>query len=117
MKLFNLEDQIIELQDSIRKVINTTPTTKEATSTEAGSRERSCSCGEKETEAIGAKGHSFGDWTTTKDASCSEEGSKERSCSCGAKETDSIGKSEHSWGDAVDGVKTCSGCGETKSAE
>ncbi len=85
-------------------------TTKEATETEPGSQERSCSvCGEKETQETPALGHSpseawksdandhwkvcegcgaelekaahsFGEWETTKEATETEPGEKARSC-------------------------------------
>ena len=39
-----------------------------ATCTTVGSRERYCSCGEKQTASISAKGHSFGSWSVVKKA-------------------------------------------------
>ena len=64
-----------------------------ATCTTAGSRVRTCSCGEKETQSIPATGHKFGEWTTVKEATETEEGLQERTCSvCGAKETRKIDK-------------------------
>lgn len=61
-----------------------------ATCTTVGSRERYCSCGEKQTESISAKGHSFGSWSVVKKATQTEKGSEERVCSCGEKETRDI---------------------------
>lgn len=66
--------------------------TKAATCTAVGSKDRYCSCGEKQTATISATGHSFGSWITVKEASTSETGSKERVCSCGEKETQVIEK-------------------------
>ena len=43
---------------------------REATCTQTGERERTCKCGEKETELIAATGHSFGEWTVTKEPDC-----------------------------------------------
>ena len=63
---------------------------KAATCTAQGSKDRYCSCGEKQTASISATGHSFGDWTTVKEASTTETGLKERTCSCGEKETQNI---------------------------
>ena len=63
---------------------------KEATCTEDGSKERVCSCGEKETVSIEKTAHTYGEWQTVKEATCTEDGSKERVCSCGEKETDII---------------------------
>ena len=70
---------------------------KEATVDEEGSKERVCSCGEKETEVIGKLEHTheYGEWVVVKEATEEEEGSKERVCSCGEKETESIAKLEH----------------------
>lgn len=65
---------------------------KAATCTTEGSKDRYCSCGEKQTASIPATGHSFGDWTTVKEASTTETGLKERACSCGEKETQVIEK-------------------------
>ena len=68
-------------------------TTKEASCTEDGLKERSCSCGERETETIPAKGHSFGEWEIVSEADYANEGLKERVCSvCGEKESESIPK-------------------------
>ena len=63
---------------------------KEATCTAEGSKERYCSCGEKQTASVPATGHSFGSWTTVKEATQTEKGLEERTCSCGEKETRDI---------------------------
>ena len=70
---------------------------KEATEEETGLKERSCSCGEKETEAIAKLEHvhAFGEWVVVKEATEEETGLKERSCSCGEKESEEIAKLEH----------------------
>jgi hypothetical protein len=65
---------------------------KAATCTAEGSKDRYCSCGEKQTASISATGHSYGGWTTVKEASTTETGLKERTCSCGEKETQVIEK-------------------------
>lgn len=65
-------------------------TVKEATCTEDGLKERSCPCGEKESEAIAATGHQFGEWTTVKEATYMEDGLNERVCQCGEKEEEAI---------------------------
>lgn len=65
---------------------------KAATCTSEGSKDRYCSCGEKQTASISATGHSFGGWTTVKEASTTETGLKERTCSCGEKETQVVEK-------------------------
>ena len=55
----------------------------EATCTENGLKERTCECGEKESEVVEAKGHTYGEWTTTVEPTCAD-GEKERVCSdCG----------------------------------
>ena len=65
-------------------------TTTAATCTTDGVETRSCSCGEKETKTINAKGHSFGNWSTVTAATCTADGAETRSCSCGEKETKTI---------------------------
>ena len=61
------------------------------------SKERTCSCGEKETQKIDKLEHThkYGEWAVVKEATETEEGSKERVCSCGEKETEAIAKLEH----------------------
>ena len=70
---------------------------KEATETEEGLKEKTCKCGEKETETIEklAHTHSFGEWVVVKEATETEEGLKEKTCSCGEKETEIIEKLAH----------------------
>ena len=70
---------------------------KEATEEEAGLKERTCECGEKESEEIAKKEHvhAFGEWVVVKEATEAEEGLKERTCACGEKESESIEKLEH----------------------
>jgi len=65
-------------------------TTKAATCTAEGSKERYCPCGEKQTATISMAEHSYGEWTVVKPATTTETGSEERSCSCGKKETRDI---------------------------
>ena len=99
---------------------------KEATEAEEGSKERTCDCGEKQTEKIDklAHTHAYGEWVVVKEATEAEEGSKERVCACGEKETEVIAKLDHThtygeWTvtkeatEAEEGLKerTCS-CGE-----
>ena len=87
---------------------------KEATEEEAGLKERTCECGEKESEEIaklehvhnyvdgkcscGAEEehvHAFGEWVVVKQATEEEAGLKERTCECGEKQTEEIAKLEH----------------------
>ena len=58
---------------------------------------RTCSaCGETETRAIPATGHSFGEWTVTTPATCTEDGAESRTCSaCGETETRAIPATGH----------------------
>ena len=65
-------------------------TTKAATCTAEGSKERYCPCGEKQTATISMAEHSYGEWTVVKPATTTETGSEERACSCGKKETRDI---------------------------
>ena len=55
-------------------------TSKNATCVEEGTKERLCSCGEKETETIEATGHIEGEWITDAEATCIKEGSKHLVC-------------------------------------
>ena len=70
---------------------------KEATVEEEGSKERTCSCGEKEIEVIAKLEHvhAFGEWVVVKEATETEEGSKERECACWDKETEVIEQLAH----------------------
>ena len=67
---------------------------KEATEAEEGLKERTCECGEKESEKIDklAHTHEFGEWVVVKEATETEEGLKERTCSCGEKQSETIAK-------------------------
>lgn len=51
-----------------------------ATCTADGERQRSCSCGEVQTETVSATGHSFGDWIVVKAPTATEPGVEERIC-------------------------------------
>ena len=70
---------------------------KEATEAEEGLKERTCECGEKESQTIDklAHTHAFGEWVVVKEATEAEEGLKEKTCSCGEKQTEVIAKLEH----------------------
>lgn len=65
-------------------------TTKSATCTAEGAKERYCSCGEKQTATITKLEHSYGDWTTVKEATFAENGEKKRSCKCGSEELETV---------------------------
>ncbi len=54
---------------------------KPATCTEAGTSERSCSCGEKETMNVDPVGHTGGEWITDIAATCTESGTRHQVCS------------------------------------
>ncbi|MEE0930905.1 MAG: cohesin domain-containing protein [Acutalibacteraceae bacterium] len=75
-------------------------TTKTATCTTSGAKERQCIfCGHKETQTIQATGHDYGSWITTKSATCIATGTKTRTCSkCSKQETQSISATGHSYG-------------------
>lgn len=87
-----------------------------ATCLEEGLQERSCECGETETEAIPAAGHSFGEWETVTPVTCTEDGEEKRTCSeCGETETRVVEATGHSFTPAtLFAPKTCSLCGETE---
>ena len=99
-------------------------TKTEPTCTEDGVKERSCSCGEKETGAIDATGHTFGEWVIVKEATETESGSKERTCSvCTEKETATIAPTNCVFGewvvDTVAGTRSrvCTDCGYVQTEE
>ncbi len=75
---------------------------KQPSCAEAGSQERVCSCGQKETEEIPALQHNYGPYTVTETATCSKPGERERVCrDCGQKATAIIpvNRDNHSYGD------------------
>ena len=105
--------------------------TKEASCAEQGSRERICTaCGEKETEAIPATGHTWAkDYTVDKEATCMEDGSESIHCTvCGEADESTvrvIPKTGHKFGDWVitkeaacteqgSRERICTACGEKK---
>ena len=99
---------------------------KEATEEAEGLKERTCACGEKETETLPKLEHvhKYGEWVVLKEATEEAEGLKERTCVCGEKETQVIAKLEHvhkygEWVVAKEATKTAEGykekacaCGE-----
>ena len=96
----------------------------DASCTESGSEERHCTrCDYKQTHAIPAKGHTFGEWKITKNVGCVTDGEQTRECTvCGSKETKVIAATGvHVYGGwkvtkaptcTTAGVKerTCTGC-------
>lgn len=92
--------------------------TAEATCTENGSRERTCSeCEAVEVETIPA-GHAWSEWTVTAEATCTEDGSRERTCTrCDETEVEAIHAAGHTWDtDDEDAAATCTVCSETREA-
>jgi len=88
---------------------------KEATCTEAGTKEATCECGEKKTETIPAKGHTFGEWSVLKEATCTEAGTKEAACECGEKKTETIPAMGHTAGEWTTVTEaTCTEAGSKK---
>ena len=83
-------------------------TTSNATCTESGSAERSCTrCGKTETKTLSAIGHNWSAWETRYDANCTDEGRLERYCSnCGSIEAYTTPALGHNY---VDGL--CIRCG------
>lgn len=62
-------------------------TTKEATCTQAGSKQHTClTCGEVETATIAATAHNYGSYKVTTKATCTKDGVKTKTCAdCGKK--------------------------------
>lgn len=85
--------------------------TQAATCTEAGTLTFTCTvCSETKTEAIPAKGHTFGEWETVTSSSCTDQGSERRVCSvCGYTETKDVDAAGHEWEDdfTIDKAVTC----------
>lgn len=87
---------------------------KEATCTEGGSRERVCSCGEKETEDVAALGHTDGEWIVDKEATADADGSRHQVCAvCGITlKTEIIASKPHTPGEWItDKEATCTEAG------
>lgn len=71
----------------------TSKNTKNATCTEKGKITFTCSCGDKYTEDIPKKGHSWGEWKTIKEPTTTTEGISQRKCgNCSVTENKSIAK-------------------------
>ena len=88
--------------------------TEEATCTTKGSKERYCSCGEKQTETIAVKGHTYGEWETIYEPTCTNNGTRQRQCFCGETEKESLLALSHNWIDASCVTpKYCKRCGKT----
>ena len=83
-------------------------TTSNATCTESGSAERSCTrCGKTETKTLSAIGHNWSAWETRYDANCTDEGRLERYCSnCGSIEAYTTPALGHNYVDSL-----CIRCG------
>lgn len=77
----------------------TQKTTKEPTCTTPGYIEEVCSvCGDKKTNSIPAKGHTFGKWIEKTPPTCTVAGKKIRQCSeCGYVEEEMITAKGHQW--------------------
>ena len=89
--------------------------TKEATCSQEGSSEATCSvCGHKDVQKLSKTAHKYGDFTVTKEATCTSEGTKTAKCSvCGETKKESIPKKAHSFDPAKDKVTKEPTCTET----
>ena len=67
---------------------------KVATCTTEGSKERYCSCGEKQIATVSMTEHTYSNWEITKEATFLEKGVESRKCNCGKEETRDIAKKE-----------------------
>ena len=88
------------------------------TCTEDGSDTYTCAiCGATYDEPVASTGHTVGSWTVVQEATCTEAGEQTGTCTtCGDTVTEEIPAAGHQWGEAVDGVKTCTVCGEQEAA-
>ena len=87
---------------------------KEATCTQSGSLVRACACGEKETEAIPAKGHTDGEWIVDTEATCTQAGSRHFVCAACQEtvKTEDIPAKDHTDGEwIIDTEATCTQTG------
>ena len=94
--------------------------TRNATCTEAGEKERYCSCGEKQVAVVAMTGHNFGEWVTTHFSTCTETGLQVRTCVCGEKQ-EQILAAQHDFIENIivsttcetegKSVLTCTACG------
>lgn len=86
----------------------------EPTCTEEGLRERTCSCGEKETEEIAALGHDY-KGEVTDEALCLVPGEMTYTCTrCDDSYKEEIAPLRHSWGETKPGLApTCTSAGYT----
>ena len=100
---------------------------KAATCEEKGSKERTCACGEKQTQEIAALDHDWDEGTITTPATCSTPGVKTYTCSrCKKTKTEEF-KADHVWdaGTPVQGkddeaaytIYTCTVCNKAKKIE
>lgn len=92
-------------------------TVKEATCTEEGVRERTCECGEKETEVIPMADHTYEEKVIEK-KTCTKDGVIEKTCKVCGKKEESIDKAEgHDFSAATVFLpKICKVCGKTEGA-
>lgn len=89
-------------------------TVKTATCTQEGTKERYCSCGEKQTSAITMSDHTYNEWVTVTESTCKQPGVKERTCSiCTHKETGNLALStNHTYGNLTTKIAaTCDATG------
>ena len=98
--------------------------TKAATCEEKGSKERSCACGEKQTQDIAALDHDWDNGVVTQAATCAVPGVMTYTCKrCQKTKTEEI-KADHTWGEATPvagadneaayNMFTCTLCGAKK---
>ena len=106
--LFSVAALFVACDDDHTHAFGEWTTTKAATCTEAGTKTRTCECGESESDTVPATGHSYGAWQTETAATCAD-GVEKRSCACGASETRALaGSGIHSWNTD----NACSTCGK-----
>lgn len=78
-------------------------------------KDRTCACGETETEVIPSAGHTYGEPTVIREVSCEENGEEMRTCTvCGNVATEIIPATGHKYTAATKfAPKTCVRCGAT----
>lgn len=89
---------------------------KKATCLETGSKNRTCECGEIETEEISISDHNFNETATIKAVTCEEDGESEMTCTvCGLVENKIIPAAGHNFEPATNyKPSTCTACGATQ---
>lgn len=70
---------------------------EQSTCSQMGTAQRTCKCGETETQWLPLAEHSFSDWTVVEQPTCSQQGVQQRTCQCGETETAPVDTIDHNF--------------------